>query len=207
MLSGAALHNEIEQMNLACMTNMARDLDSVESMLSVPYDELALFCKEVPGNRILDAGCGSGRYVSFFIDQGLEYVGVDYSKDMVEASRKRNPGKDFRVLGFDHLTDEFGKDAFDGLWACCVFSGLPKACLPDTLAQMYGVLRPGGTAVFIVPLSLKSDEGVFSTDFGPMYYTAWGIEEFRTHLEKTGFILQDFEIDFLHSSVSFLLKK
>lgn len=39
-----------------------------------------------PGNKILDAGCGTGRDAMFYIKNGLAYVGMDLSKEMLQKA-------------------------------------------------------------------------------------------------------------------------
>ncbi len=207
MLVGARLYDEIDQINLEYAARMAKNIEVVESMLSVPFDDLALFLTKVPGKRVLDAGCGAGRYVSCFISAGIEYTGIDYSPDMVKVAQERNPAQDFRVLDFGALCTEFGKESFDGIWACCVFGGMTKASLLGKLAQMFDVLKHGGIAVMLLPLALETMEEVCDTDHGPMYYTSWEMSEFRNYLEEAGFILADLEIHYHRGCMTFLLMK
>lgn len=207
MLTGARLHDEINQINLEYEARLVEDLEAVESTLTDPIHYLNLFFSEIPGDRVLDAGCGAGRYVSDFIEAGMEYVGVDYSPDMVRVASARNPDEDFRVLDFEALVSEFGKDAFDGIWACCVFGGMARARLPGKLAQMYEVLKPGGIALMIIPFSYESGEKVCDTPYGPMYYSSWDAAEFASHLENAGFRLGNPAIDFRSGCVMYLVVK
>jgi SAM-dependent methyltransferase len=43
-----------------------------------------------PGERVLDAGCGTGRYASELASQGFRVLGVDSSAEMVEVARKQS---------------------------------------------------------------------------------------------------------------------
>ncbi|MGD9140901.1 MAG: class I SAM-dependent methyltransferase [bacterium] len=43
----------------------------------------------VGGMRVLDAGCGSGRYVEWLVERGAEVVGVDVSPKMLRQARNR----------------------------------------------------------------------------------------------------------------------
>ncbi len=45
-------------------------------------------CGQVAGKRLLDVGCGSGRYCVEFARQGAEVVGVDFAPSMVEMARQ-----------------------------------------------------------------------------------------------------------------------
>jgi len=42
---------------------------------------------DVRGKRVLDAGCGSGRYAVEFARRGAEVVGVDFAEDMLAIAR------------------------------------------------------------------------------------------------------------------------
>lgn len=43
----------------------------------------------VGGKRVLDAGCGPGRYAEWLLERGAEVVGVDVSPRMIRQARKR----------------------------------------------------------------------------------------------------------------------
>jgi SAM-dependent methyltransferase len=43
----------------------------------------------VGGMRVLDAGCGSGRYAEWLLEHGAEVVGIDMSPRMLRQARKR----------------------------------------------------------------------------------------------------------------------
>jgi ubiquinone/menaquinone biosynthesis C-methylase UbiE len=43
----------------------------------------------IPGERLLDIGCGDGTHLLMFSRMGLDVTGVDASRDMVEAARSR----------------------------------------------------------------------------------------------------------------------
>ena len=44
------------------------------------------------GERILDAGCGTGQLTAAIAGQGAEVVGVDRSEEMIEKARENFPG-------------------------------------------------------------------------------------------------------------------
>jgi magnesium protoporphyrin O-methyltransferase len=46
-------------------------------------------CADRPGERVLDAGCGSGRYSVAFAERGAEVVGIDISPAMLALARAR----------------------------------------------------------------------------------------------------------------------
>jgi ubiquinone/menaquinone biosynthesis C-methylase UbiE len=73
----------------------------------------SLFNKYIPKDaKVLDAGCGYGRWSSHFEN----YVGVDFSPDFIEWAKKDNPGTDFIQADLKALP--FADKEFD--WAFCV---------------------------------------------------------------------------------------
>jgi SAM-dependent methyltransferase len=94
----------------------------------------------VPGERILDLGCGDGVLTAKLVEAGAEVVGTDADPAMVEASRTK--GLDARVMDGQRLTFDADFDA--------VFSNAALHWMPDTAAVFAGVhraLKPGGRFV------------------------------------------------------------
>ena len=50
-----------------------------------------------PGARVLDAGCGFGRFAAALSDQGCETVGVDISPAAIAEAERRCPGPTYLV--------------------------------------------------------------------------------------------------------------
>ncbi|MCU4800579.1 class I SAM-dependent methyltransferase [Halobacteria archaeon HArc-gm2] len=48
---------------------------------------------DVEGKRVLDAGCGSGRYAEWLIERGADVVAVDQSSEMLGEARDRVGGR------------------------------------------------------------------------------------------------------------------
>lgn len=64
-----------------------------------------------PGDKLLDAGCGYGAASSYLPGDGVKYVGVDFSPEMIEVARLAYPDRDFRVGDLRRL--EFSRRYFD----------------------------------------------------------------------------------------------
>jgi len=109
----------------------------------------------VPGNRVLDVGCGPGRHAHALGALGLEVVGVDISARFVELARADAPPGvtferlDARALPYDAEFDAvislcqgaFGLAGAPGPGAASVASGDPDGVVLDGMAR---ALRPGG---------------------------------------------------------------
>src|SRR3954452_22638369 len=48
------------------------------------------------GERVLDLGCGAGRFVAALRDAGADPVGVDLADGAIERARRNVPGADLR---------------------------------------------------------------------------------------------------------------
>jgi SAM-dependent methyltransferase len=110
-------------------------------------DELGL----VPGQRVLDVGCGPGRHSHALARTGLEVVGVDISQRFVDLAQADAPAgatfqrADARQLQFDR--------EFDAAISLCQgafgLAGGPGAVLDGDVAVLTSIanaLRPGGVA-------------------------------------------------------------
>lgn len=102
---------------------------------------------DVAGERVLDAGCGHGRYAEWLLERGATVVAVDSSAEMVEHARERlgDRATVHRATLGESL--EFADDgAFDG-----IVSGLALHYVEDwepVFAEFARVLRPDGFLVF-----------------------------------------------------------
>ena len=48
-----------------------------------------------PGERVLDLGCGAGRFVAALRQAGADAIGVDLAEGALERARRNVPGADF----------------------------------------------------------------------------------------------------------------
>jgi SAM-dependent methyltransferase len=97
--------------------------------------------------RVLDAGCGSGWYASYLLDQGAQVTAVDYDDEFVALTRERL-GTRARILQADLSRPlEFAADAeFD-----LIVSPLVMHYFKDwepVLKEYNRILKPHGLLVF-----------------------------------------------------------
>ncbi len=97
---------------------------------------------------LLDLGCGPGRDTLYFGGQGYPVVGVDLSWGMLDEALRRVPAGRFVQADMRRLPLAAG--SFGGIWACASLLHLPKTAAGVALAEMYRVLRPGGTLFLAV---------------------------------------------------------
>jgi len=113
------------------------------------FDQL-LKGRIAPGMRILDAGCGSGRNLAYFLREGYEVYAADADPQALESVRglarmfaPALPASNFRVESVEHMS-------FDDACADVVVSNTvlhfarDDAHFERMLQGSWRVLRPGG---------------------------------------------------------------
>jgi demethylmenaquinone methyltransferase/2-methoxy-6-polyprenyl-1,4-benzoquinol methylase len=93
-----------------------------------------------PGDRVLDACCGTGDLALAAHAAGAEVVGLDFSEPMLERARRKGPELEW-VRG-DLLALPFGDASFDA--ATVGFGVRNVEDLERGIAELARVLRPGG---------------------------------------------------------------
>ena len=98
------------------------------------------------GSRVLDIGCGNGRFYEFFKQKGVRYVGVDNSEKLIAAAKIKFPEADFRVA--DALCLPFEENEFDLAVSTAVLHHIPsKVYRRLFFKEARRVLKPGGCLV------------------------------------------------------------
>ncbi len=100
------------------------------------------------GKPILDIGVGGGRTVQALLDVSDDYLGVDYSPDMVEACRRRFPEARFACADARAMSDVADGSIFLAMFSC---NGIGMVSHEDRLLilrEVHRVLQPGGFFLF-----------------------------------------------------------
>jgi SAM-dependent methyltransferase len=95
-----------------------------------------------PGARILDAGCGTGRFIKYFIKDGFKVTGIDLSISMIEIATQTNPEASFRVMDMCNL--DFPDHSFDGMWNVATILHLNEFEVLKTFQESKRVLKKDG---------------------------------------------------------------
>ncbi|PKH37654.1 Methyltransferase domain-containing protein [Nocardioides alpinus] len=118
---------------------------------SISPAELAIFeplTERLRAAALLDIGIGAGRTTAYLGAKVSRYVGVDYSRALVEAARTRHPGADIQWCDARQM-HAFADGSFDV--ANFSFNGIDYVDHPDRLqilGEVRRVLRPGGVWTF-----------------------------------------------------------
>ncbi len=101
-----------------------------------------------PGERVLDLGCGAGRFVAALREAGADAVGVELAQAALERARRNVPGADLRLLEPDGSLP-LGHGEVDLVWCSEVLEHVPDTVALLTEARR--VLKRGGRLLVTVP--------------------------------------------------------
>lgn len=133
------------------------------------------FLKYIPaGGSILDFGCGSGRDVKTFLDQGFAVEAIDGSSELCKLASNYT-GIKVRCMDFSELNDV---NKYDGIWACASLLHVASANLPSILSKMCVALKETG----VIYASFKL--GDFEGERDGRYFTDMTEERFNDLIKQ-----------------------
>jgi ubiquinone/menaquinone biosynthesis C-methylase UbiE len=100
------------------------------------------------GERVLDVGCGEGRFAVELIRTGAEVVGIDVAAEPLRRAQKRHPGLDLRQVPAAG-TWPLPNASFDAVWAGEVIEHVADTA--GWLSEARRVLRSGGSLLLSTP--------------------------------------------------------
>jgi ubiquinone/menaquinone biosynthesis C-methylase UbiE len=110
---------------------------------------------ELAGERILDAGCGMGRFTEVCCDAGAEVYAVDLSNAVEVAAQNLRDRKGVHFFQADIFRLPFADESFDRVFSIGVLHHTP-----DTKAAFYRLVRlvrPGGRiAIWVYSTKLRA---------------------------------------------------
>lgn len=130
-----------------------------------------------PGTRVLDLGCGAGRFTFAAEEMGAVAVGIDCADALIEHARKRAQQRESKcefVLG-DYRALPFEPASFDAALLMCNIVECSYDDMDLMLAQLRVILSPGGLLCLDMPDHLAQHQQNGRSLVG--YNSATGIKE------------------------------
>jgi ubiquinone/menaquinone biosynthesis C-methylase UbiE len=158
------------------------------------------------GMNVLELGCGTGYLTRELACTGASITAIDISPDLLAAARRECNAANIRFEIQNAYDLTFPDASFDSVVGSSVLHHLE---IDAALAQVYRVLRPGGTIRFTEPNMLNPQIAVqknvrflkkrLGDSPDETAFFRWSL---RRRLEQTGFReVQIQPFDFLHPSI------
>ncbi len=137
-------------------------------------------------SQIVDIGCGSGRDLKIFYQQGYEAIGIEKVPALARLSQEYTNAP---VLLGDVQQLPLATDSMDGIWACAILLHLSPAEWPNALAEISRVARHQA----IVFISVKKGQGCIRDQDGRLFwlYTQSQIQELVASYPLEGFVWEE----------------
>ncbi len=103
---------------------------------------------------IVDIGCATGRDVKYFKDAGFETLGIDISKEEIQAAKKNHPDCRFEVQDAEKMN--FKDNSVDAFFIINLMHYVDKKAVLKGVLQS---LKPGGYVFVQFNLSITDDIG------------------------------------------------
>lgn len=127
-----------------------------------PWKDFEFLFEEVPAkSRVLDMGCGNGRFYELLREKkDVSYIGIDKSDKLIKKAKEKYPEAEFLVA--DGLNLPFKDNRFDFVFSIAVLHHLPsKKTRLQFLSEARRVLKSGGKLKLSVWDLLSTDKRIY----------------------------------------------
>jgi alkylated DNA repair protein alkB family protein 8 len=110
---------------------------------------LFLFEDLTEKEKILDLGCGNGRWYKIFKEKKVEYIGVDNSEKLIEIAKKNFSEGNFILA--EAISLPFENNFFDKVYCIALLHQIPSDFFrKKVLLEIKRVLKPEGKLILTV---------------------------------------------------------
>lgn len=153
------VYNSHEQKSTEQALGYVKSIQCASRYLSY-RDIPEIIAKYVRGLKTLDYGSGTGISAKFLMDQGLDVIGVDISKEMLTVAKENYPDTPFQLVEKGCLP--LDNESFDFVFSSKVlFEIESKEGIFEYLKEAHRVLKNEG--VFI---AITGSQDMYSKDWG-----------------------------------------
>lgn len=125
----------------------AEDVTSNAYNAEIEFPATSSLIPAVDGKRILDAGCGTGFYTRWLVEQGADVLGIDASEEMLDHAIEQGGDRaTFTQADLSEPLDFLEEESFDGIVSALVLSYVKD--WNQVFSEFHRVLRSGGFLVF-----------------------------------------------------------
>ena len=131
---------------------------------------LTFVADRVRGVPILDLGVGGGRTVALLRLLSADYLGIDYTPELVELCRRRHPGVEIEVGDARDLSGLAERSRGLVVFSNNGIDAVDHDGRQQVLSGVHRVLQPGGTFLFS---TLNKDNPLFGAHPGTAERISW----------------------------------
>lgn len=113
---------------------IGKNIDSIEKAI------ISNLLTDIPRSDMLELGCGTGHWSSYFIKQGFKLVGIDISESMLGVAKLKNIDAEF-IIG-DASNIPFEDESFDIISSITMLEFVDNQ--DKVIQEIHRVLRKGG---------------------------------------------------------------
>lgn len=134
----------------------------IQEVGAQPVYEAIIATLELDNKSLLDAGCGTGFFLSLAAEKGATVTGTDLSESQLKVAERYLPSATYIAASTEALP--FEDASFDYV---CANNSVQFCSNPDkALAEIYRVLKPGGRAIITLwDEPQQSDAFVYFKEF------------------------------------------
>lgn len=140
----------------------------------VSFKKLLSFCSPIKGLKVLDVGCGTGKFSILFSKRGATVTAIDLSQKLLERNRRLMPGIYFTVMSAEKL--DIPDESIDIVNSMMVLQHIPYENRKNAIVEICRVLKPGGKLMIVESIYKKDSSNVVF----PMTKNEW-IDSFQKH--------------------------
>lgn len=160
------------------------------------FDIIEKFKSKDSGKRLLDIGCGDGKFVYDAITQGYDAIGIDLSPDRISKGKELYNLNDAQLI-CQNIDDFSENQTFDIIVMWDIIEHVES---PSSVLKSIRKISHENTKIFILTMSVDSltyrvfgDEWNYMNPTQHLHY--FSHETMRKMLEKEGFTLESVEMD------------
>lgn len=126
--------------------------------------------------KVLDVGCGTGRWSKIFRNLGAKVTGIDLSEIRLENNKEKIAGVDFKCMSVTEL--DFANETFDVINSVTVLQHIPYKLKEKAINEIVRVTKKNGYFALL--------EGVNDTKDTPKFSFVYNTQGWISQLEKKG---------------------
>jgi len=133
-----------------------------------------------PQGKILDVGCGNGKDVLRFKKEGLDVIGIDLCKALLDLCKEQDPTGKYILTDIRNLY--FAEASVDGIWSCASLVHLERHDIVAVINSFYKILKKNGILCIITTAGTGE-----ITKYDRIDFTLVQLKEMSGYFENAGF--------------------